>query len=76
MPLTRVTLENVVAVFTYQPWTEDQTARGQRIRDSLVAAAKVILTDVPECPARTRAINALVDARMLANSAISLEHLT
>jgi len=76
MALTRVTKENVEAVFTYQPWTKEQTARGQAVRDSLVNAALEIFENVPDCPARTRAINNLVDARMLANNAISLEHLT
>lgn len=76
MPLTRVTKENVKAVFTYQPWTPEQTARGEAVRNKLIDAVDTILDVVLECPARTRAINALVDARMLANSAISLEHLT
>lgn len=75
MPLTEVTIDNVEAVFTYQPWNEEQTKRGQAVRDALVAAAKVIFENVPRCPARTRVINSLIDARMIANAAISLEHL-
>lgn len=68
-----INLENIEELFTYQPWNNDQTARGVAIRTALVEAGKVILRRSPRCPLRTRALNALFDARMLANAAISFE---
>lgn len=67
----RVNLDNVESVFTYQPWRPDQTVRGRAVTAALIDAAKTILRNVPECPTRTRAINNLIDARMLANAAIT-----
>lgn len=67
----RVTLDNVRHVFTYQPWNEDQSKRGNEVREALISAVETILRNVPECPTRTRAINNLIDARMLANAAIT-----
>lgn len=67
----RLSLENVEHAFTYQAWNEDQLARGREVTAALIAAAKAILQNVPECPMRTRALNNLVDARMIANAAIT-----
>lgn len=67
----RITLENVAEAFTYQPWNEDQNAAGTMVRQALETAARVILLNVPETPLRTRALNCLIDARMLANAAIT-----
>lgn len=69
----RLSLDNVEHVFAYQPWNSDQVARGQVVRDALVAAAKAILRSVPECPQRTRVLNHLIDARMIANAAITFD---
>jgi hypothetical protein len=68
---SRLTLHNIDDAFRYQPWGPDETDRGNQVRDALVAAAKVILRVVPESASRTRAINNLMDARMLANQSIS-----
>ena len=70
-PTERITIDNVDDAFTYQSWDQEQQASGGAVRSALVAAAKVILQTVPESPLRTRALNNLVDARMLANAAIT-----
>jgi len=67
----RLGLGNVEDVFRYQPWNEDQQTRGKAVTEALIDAAKTILRNVPECPTRTRALNNLIDARMLANAAIT-----
>lgn len=67
----RMTLDTVREVFTYQPWNPDQQDRGRAVTEALIHAAESILRAVPECPTRTRALNNLVDARMLANAAIT-----
>ena len=67
----RLSLDNVEHAFTYHPWNEDQQRRGKEVTAALIAAAKAIITNVPECPTRTRALNNLIDARMLANAAIT-----
>ena len=67
----RLSLANVERAFTYQQWNADQVKRGREVTAALIAAAKAILTNVPECPMRTRALNNLVDARMIANAAIT-----
>ena len=65
-----VTLTTVEEVFGDQSWWPDQIEAGNQVREALVAAAKAILRVVPECPSRTRALNHLIDARMIANAAI------
>lgn len=67
----RLTMGNVDDAFRYQPWDAQQQDAGQIVRDALVTAAKAILQHVPESPLRTRALNNLVDARMIANAAIT-----
>lgn len=66
-----LTLENVEKAFTYRSWAKYQVEAGDQVREALVTAAKAILRNVPECPARTRALNDLIDARLHANSAIT-----
>ena len=67
----RLTLANIEHAFTYQTWNEDQARQGREVTSALIAAAKAVLMNVPECPMRTRALNNLVDARMIANAAIT-----
>lgn len=67
----RLSLQNVEHAFTYTQWNEEQVRRGCDVAATLIAAAKAILANVPECPTRTRALNNLIDARMLANAAIT-----
>ena len=67
----RLSLENVEHAFTYAQWDEAKVARGKAVTQALIEAAKTIIRNVPECPTRTRALNNLIDARMLANAAIT-----
>lgn len=67
----RIDEKNVEQAFRYQPWNSEQQVAGEEIRNVLIEAAKSIIKNVPETPLRTRALNALVDARMLANAAIT-----
>jgi len=69
----RLTLDNVEHAFTFQVWNDDQKQRGAEVVGDLIQAAKTILRNVPECPTRTRCLNNLIDARMLANAAITHE---
>jgi hypothetical protein len=69
----RITLDNVDEAFTYQPWTSEQIEAGTEIRAALVEATKVILRRCKETPLRTRAVNNLIDARMLANACITFD---
>lgn len=69
--LQRLTLDTVDDAFRYRPWDGVQRDHGEQVRDALVSAAKVILRTVPDTPLRTRALNCLIDSRMLANAAIS-----
>ena len=65
---------NVDAAMSY-PQLKDagQVARAARIQRTLVLAAKQILYDVPRSPQRTRALNRLVDAGLLAAGCLSQE---
>lgn len=68
---TRLNESNVTEAFNYQPWNDEQVAAGQEIRDALVTTAKLMIKNAPETPLRTRALNALIDARMLINACIT-----
>ncbi|MES2137023.1 MAG: hypothetical protein V4502_08195 [Pseudomonadota bacterium] len=57
--------------FEYHPWTAEQTARGQAVRNALAEAVEVIVANVPPSPDRSAAIRKLREARMDANSAIT-----
>lgn len=63
--------EDIKQLMTYAPWNEGQIKNGEAVRDALSTAYKAILQNVPSCPTRTRALNMLTDARMLANQAIT-----
>lgn len=58
-------------LFTYMPWSPSQIEDGKEVTEALKTAFYTILMRVPPCPTRTRALNNLVDARMLANAAIT-----
>lgn len=58
-------------VFLYQPWSDEMTARGTRIREALAEAVKVLIANAPPCPDRSAAIRKIREARMDANSAIT-----
>lgn len=60
-------------LFEYHPWDEQQQEQGRLVRNSLADAYKSILGNVPPGPTRSRALNMLVDCRMLANQAITFK---
>lgn len=60
-------------LFEYHPWDAEQQSRGSDVRHALANAVKALIANVPPCPTRTRAINHIVDARMLANAAITFK---
>lgn len=67
----RMILGNVREAFTYAPWDQSQVAAGREVTEAFIAAAEVVFRMVPESPLRTRAIDGLFDARMIANAAIT-----
>lgn len=60
-------------LFEYHPWGQSQVAQGEAVRNALASAYRTIIDNVPPCPTRTRAMNMLLDARMLANAAITFK---
>ena len=72
MPQARgITLQTVEDVMRAQPWDVGQVENGTTVREAITAAAKAVLRAVPPGRFRDRAIDALVDAQMHANAAIS-----
>lgn len=57
--------------FTYHKPFGDQPDRYEKIRAAMLKAAGVVFDLCPGSPERTRAINALDEAMMLANAAIA-----
>lgn len=68
-----ITLNNIEAAMTYQPWDSKQQDAGDLVRETLTIAARAILRYVPRSPRRTLAIQHLISARMDANAAISFK---
>jgi hypothetical protein len=66
-------LATIDSIFTFQPWSPEQIAKGKLVRNSLAAAYESVISNVPASPTRTRALNAIIDARMLANAAITFK---
>jgi hypothetical protein len=67
----QITEENLEECFRFAPWQEDQLAAGKLVVDALIAAARVILQQVPPSPDRSVALRKLREARMDCNSAIT-----
>lgn len=71
------TTDNVDALidelFTYHKWDEEKIAQGAPVSAALKEAFAAIVKNVPSSPSRTRALNMLVDVRMIANQAITFE---
>jgi hypothetical protein len=65
--------EAIDELFTFKPWDAEKIEQGKMVREGLSQAYGLILANVPPCPTRTRALNLLVDCRMLANAAITFE---
>lgn len=60
-------------LFTYRPWDEEQEMQGAKVNKHLQEAYLAIVMHVPSSPSRTRALNMITDARMLANQAITFK---
>ena len=58
-------------MFEYHPWAPPMVGSGQKVREALIAAVKVIVENVPPGPDRTVAIRKIREARMDCNSAIT-----
>jgi hypothetical protein len=71
--IQEITAENIRGAFTYKRPSEHQVPKYEAITEALIAAGEVILANAPRSPLRTRALNALFDARMLANASIATE---
>lgn len=75
MPKTETEKQNVQQeverLFTYIPWTDEQIDKGDVVRSALIKAYCIILENVPASATRTRALNCLLDSRLLANAAIT-----
>ena len=69
--LTPEVAASIDDMFSYQPWSDIQTAQGTRVREALHGAAVAIIENVPPCPDRSAAMRKLREARMDANSAIT-----
>lgn len=60
-------------LFEYHPWDKEQQDNGEAVRNALASAYRTLIHYVPPCPTRTRALNMITDARMLANAAITFK---
>ena len=69
--LTIEVSEAVDDMFDYHAWTDQQKARGGKVREALAGAVRTLIENVPPCPDRSAAIRKLREARMDANSAIT-----
>ncbi len=58
-------------MFQFRPWTPENVEQGQKVREALAEAVKVIIQNVPAGPDRTVAIRKIREARMDCNSAIT-----
>ena len=58
-------------MFTYKPWDDDQIESGKAVVEALMAAMRVIISNVPPSPDRSVAIRKIREARMDCNSAIA-----
>ena len=61
----------LVDMFTYKIWNQEQAEKGTKVGEALLAAARVLIQEVPPCPDRTVALRKLRECRMDSNSAIS-----
>jgi hypothetical protein len=65
--------EAVKFLMDFHPWDEDKVEKAAPIRKAIGEAYKAIIINVKASPARTRALNALTDARMLAHTALTFD---
>lgn len=70
--LTGGIADEIARQYTYMPWSQEQTKCGLAVREVLIKAVAVVITNVPPGPDRTVALRKLREARMDCNAAISL----
>lgn len=58
-------------LFQFHVWDDTMINSGSIVRSALEDAYNAVLHNVPPSPTRTRALNNIIDARMLANAAIT-----
>jgi hypothetical protein len=68
---TSISEEELKNVMDYHPWSPEKIAQGQKVREALGAALKVIIENVPPSADRSAGIRKLRDCRMDCNSAIT-----
>lgn len=68
---TSISDEQLADVMNYHPWNDAKIAQGNKVRQALGEALKVIIENVPPSPDRSCAIRKLRDCRMDCNSAIT-----
>lgn len=68
---TSISDEELKDVMNYHPWDEAKIEKGNKVREALGNALRVIIENVPPSPDRSAAIRKLRDARMDCNSAIT-----
>lgn len=61
----------IVERFTYKQWTPQQVDAGRQVTEGAIEFAKDVVQHVPPSATRTRALNLIEEARMLANAAIT-----
>ena len=66
-------IDNLGAVFDYQPPTPEARRKHEAIREQAVVMTKTLLTCCPETADRTVAIRKLREAVMMAHQAIALQ---
>lgn len=65
--------QTVHDLFEFKSWDQVKISKGVIVRLKLEEAYCAIIDNAPPSPTRTRALNHIVDARMLANAAITHE---
>lgn len=64
--------EDIERLFTYRRWSEKEVDTYRPLREEARALAHHINEVVPDCPQKTRAINALHESVYLINTAATL----
>lgn len=64
--------EDIEKLFTYRRWTDEEVETFKPIRFAGKQLALQINKLVPNCPQKTRAINAIHEAVYLVNTAVSV----
>jgi len=64
--------EDIDALFTYRRWSEAEVEVYRPLREEARTLAHHINNVVPECPQKTRALNALHESVYLINTAATL----